>query len=205
MKKTLLLITISLFSLTALGQTTISPLEKTLTDSLCSCLGKIDVDKITSKQEATNAFTDCFGKRTDLFMKLADEKHLDPTDKVAMRQLGIDLGKDLYYQNCSTFVRLSIKMVENEKGDSENAEAIAEGNFKRIDLKGFNYIILTDKNGLENSFLWLKQFPGSEKFMANTDKLIGKKLKVNYHEVEVYLPAAKGYFKVKEIYSIEIL
>lgn len=205
MKKTLLLLFSIAFSLSALGQTAVSPIEKALTDSLCDCIGKIDVDKITSKQEATNAFTACFGKRTDLFMKLADEKHLDPTDKVAMRDLGIEIGKNLFYQNCSAFLKLSVKMAENEKVSTEEVSKYLEGSFKRIDLKGFNYVVLNDDNGLEISFLWLKQFPGSEKFMADITIYKGKKLRIKYEEIEVYLPLAKGYYKVKEITGIDFL
>ena len=205
MKKTLLLLILTAFSFTVFGQTPISPLEKALTDSLCSCISKINLDKITNSQEAKNAFTDCFGKRTDLFMELASEKKLDPTDQVAMRQLGIDLAKDLFSQNCSAFTRLSVKMAETAKSSNEESEETLEGNFKRIDLKGFNYIVLSGKNGSEISFLWLTQFPGSEKFMANTTIFVGKKLKVNYREMEVYIPLAKGYYKVKVIYSVDVL
>jgi hypothetical protein len=205
MKKLLLILLISTFFYGAEAQTTISPLEKLLTDSICNCLAKVDLSKINSKQDAITAFTDCFASRTDLLMKLADEKHIDPTDNAAMRKIGIDIGKDLLSENCVAFTKISVKMVQEEKDNKESNEGVIEGNFKRIDLKGFNYIVLSDKNNSETSFIWLQQFPGSENFMGNAAKYVGKKLRIKYQEMEVYLPQAKGYYKVKEITGIDFL
>ena len=36
-------------------------------------------------------------------------------------------------------------------------------------------------------------------------KYVGKKLKVSWQETEVYIPAAKGYFKIKEITEVQVL
>ena len=41
--------------------------------------------------------------------------------------------------------------------------------------------------------------------MDQPAKYVGKKLKVSWQETEVYIPAAKGYFKIKEITTIELL
>jgi len=207
MKKSLLLLLLTVFFFNARAQTTpgISPLEKTITDSICNCLVKVDIDKITSKQQAVDAFTNCFAKRTDLLMKLADERHVDPTDNVAMSQIGNGIGKDLLNENCVAFTKLSTKMAQQDAPQKENNEETMEGHFKRIELKGFNYIVISGKNNSETSFIWLQQFPGSENFMNGTAKFIGKKLKITYQEIEVYLPAAKGYYKIKEITAIDFL
>lgn len=95
-------------------------------------------------------------------------------------------------------------MVQGENGDDDGEESSTTGTFKRIELKGFNYIIITDNKGSERSFLWLKRVPGSEKFMWGSVKFTGKKFKIKGQEIEVYLPAAKGYYKVKEIIGIEV-
>ena len=91
-------------------------------------------------------------------------------------------------------------MVQSEKNNQGTGSTT--GTFKRIDNKGFNYIVITE-NGNEKSFLWLTQFAGSEKFMDNTTSLTGKNLNVSWKEIEVYLPQAKGYYKVKEITGID--
>jgi hypothetical protein len=205
MKKTLLILINICCYYNAKAQATISPLEKALTDSICNCLVKVDIDKITNKQEATAAFTDCFARRTDLLMKLADEKHIEAGDNVGMRGLGLGIAKDLLNQNCVAFTRISVKMVQGESEQKDLTENFMTGTFKRIDLKGFNYIVLENNSGGETSFLWLEQFSGSEKFMNGPASLIGKKLKIKYNEREVYLPVAKGYYKVKEILAVDFL
>jgi hypothetical protein len=96
-------------------------------------------------------------------------------------------------------------MVIKGDADDEDNEGNTNGKLKRIDVKGFNYIVITDGNNSEKSFLWLKQFPGSEKFMNGLTGLIDKYVKISWQELEVYLPDAKGYYKVKEITGIEVL
>jgi hypothetical protein len=65
--------------------------------------------------------------------------------------------------------------------------------------------VLKDSKGIERSFIWLRQFPGSEKFTGITAKYVGKSMKITSQEMEVYLPAAKGYYKVKEIIAVDVL
>ena len=109
-------------------------------------------------------------------------------------------------QNCTAFLSLSVAMAKKNGNDQSMLETHSTtGSFKRIDIKGFNYFVINDENHSEKSFLWLRQFPGSESFMGGTIKFAGKKLKINWQEIEVYLPQAKGYYKVKEITGIEVL
>jgi hypothetical protein len=76
---------------------------------------------------------------------------------------------------------------------------------KRIDTKDFNYFVLTDNNNQEKSFIWLRQFPGSENFTASAAKFTNKKLKISWQEIEVYIPSAKNYYKIKEVTGVEVL
>lgn len=200
MKNLLLSLVSLLFTNGLLAQTTTISAQKKLTDVICSCLGETDLDKITSKQAAIDVFTNCFTKRTDLLMQVATERHIEITDDAAMEKIGTDIGKDLLAQNCAAFLKVSVKMVQSEKNNQGTGSTT--GTFKRIDNKGFNYIVITE-NGNEKSFLWLTQFAGSEKFMDNTTSLTGKNLNVSWKEIEVYLPQAKGYYKVKEITEID--
>lgn len=205
MKKTLFLFALIItFYQKTNAQTKISANEQKLTDTICNCLTKVDLSKIASRKDAIAVFTDCFTKRTDLLMQLANEKHIDPTDRVAMKQIGIDLGKDLFSQNCVAFTNISVKMAQKESEQADENHEVGEGEFKRIDVRGFNYIVLSDSTSREKSFIWLRQFPGSEKFMNGGAAYIGKKVKIKYQELEVYLPQARGYYKVKEIVSLNV-
>lgn len=198
-----LLMLIALSSVTALAQTNTSKLEKSLTDSLCNCVSKLDAAKITTKEQAVAAYTQCVGKHVDLLQALAEEKGVTMDDTKAMEAIGVDLAKNLMKQNCEVFTKLAMTMANDEP--PAMAAQSTTGKFKRIDVKGFNYLVLTDKAGSEKSFLWLHEFPGSDKFMGPTTRLAGKSFKITWQEIEVYLPAAKGYYKVKEITAVEAL
>ncbi len=204
MKPLFLILICTCFVRLSVAQSALGPAEKKITDSLCDCISKVDISKINTSKEAYAVFTDCFSKQTSLLTAVAEEKSVSLTDDEAMNKIGIEIGKNLFKQNCGAALKLGVKMAQKDN-DQESSENNTEGVFKRIESKGFNYIILSGKNNNETSFIWLRQFPGSENFMADTVKYVGKKIRIKYHELEVFLPAAKGYYKVKEITAIEIL
>lgn len=205
MKKTLLLITcLFAFSVFVNAQTKPGPAEQKLIDALCEDLGKIDMSAIHNKQEATEAFMSSFASQSGLLMEVAQEHGVEVTDQPAMHKLGLGIGLNLMQQKCAPFIKLATLMAQNQVSEAESDQVIG-GTFKRIDNKGFNYLVIADKKGSEVSFLWLRQFSGSEKFMNKTALLAGKKLVVTWQEIEVYLPLAKGYYKVKEITGVQFL
>lgn len=205
MKKNLLLFTIIFMIMCRVvhaQMATPGPVEQRMTDSLCKSLARLDISKITTKEEAVKAYTECVMAHADLLPDLAAERKVDMTDQNAMRTVGIDLAKNLVKQKCDYFLKLAVKMNSKEV---EEVDRSITGTFKRIDVKGFNYVVITETGKSERSFLWLRQFPNSERFISGTAGLIGKKLKITWQELEVYLPQAKGYYKVKEILNIDIL
>jgi hypothetical protein len=205
MKKISLILLLCASFFNSRAQTQIGPVEQKFTDALCGSLNQLDMSKINSSKEADQAFMQCFMAHSDMFSALADEKKVSMEDQQAMHDLGVGIGKNLLNEKCDGFLKLAVKMAD-KSSDNENAESsTTEGAFKRVDNKGFNYIVITDDTGNEKSFLWLRQFPGSENFMNGTGKYIGKKLKISWLEMEVYLPAANGYYNVKEITGIGVL
>ncbi len=187
-----------------LAQRVAGPAEKKLTDSICDCMTKVDFTKVTTKQQATAVFSDCFAQHPALLVDVATERHTTMADDEGMNKIGNDIGESLMKQNCAAAMKLGLLMADDKK-NSDEATSETNGTFNRIDLKGFNYIVVTDNANSEKSFLWLREFPGSDKFMNGPVQLKGKKLKVTWREMEVYLPAAKGYYKVKEITAVDFL
>lgn len=183
------------------AQKVIGPKQQKMLDSLCNCLTNLNYAKITNSQEANKAFMDCFTNHADQLMEVAEEEGVEITDNEASNAIGEMIGKNLLSQKCGAFMKLAVLMAND---DNETQQQKTTGTFKRIDNKGFNYVVITDK-GSEKSFIWLEQFADSEKFMNAKSLPIGKKLTITWQEIEVYLPAAKGYYKVKEIKGIEIL
>ena len=180
------------------------PVEKQITDSICACMSRLDISKITTKQEAETAFGNCFAKQSSLLIPLAAEKKVEITDQPAMREIGIQIGKNLLNQNCEAFLKLSMVMVKDQGSDAVGLNSgTTEGVLKRIETKDFNYFVITGPDNKERKFLWLHQFPDSEKF-ANPASYIGKKISIQWQELEAYIPAAKGYFQLKEVTSISL-
>lgn len=199
----LLLLIITAFALTASAQTTPpSETQRTLTDSICNSVARLDMSKINTKQQAVQEYTGCIGQHLQLLQKLAEEKGYDMNNIEQMKTLGIEIAQNLMKQKCESFIKLSA-LLADKVAKNEISGGITTGIFKRFDVKGFNYIVLNE-NGSEKSFIWYKQFPGSEYLMKPVSALAGKKLTVKWIDVEVYLPAAKGYYKVKEITGITI-
>lgn len=207
MKKLLLLIILPLlFTQQSFAQTehVQGPMECKMTDSLCISVGKLDISKIKTQEEAVAAYTQCVGDHLDLLGDFAAERNVDMTDKVAMKKIGVDLAFNLYKMKCENFIKLSTLMAMKTVNNDEHQGDVTIGVFKRMENKGFNYVVITDAKGNEKSFLWLRQFQGSENFMNGIAKYVGKKLSIGWRELEVYLPQAKGYYKVKEIVSLDI-
>jgi len=204
--KNLLLSSILFFALFALRAQEAGPAQKKLTDSICKCLSALDMSKIKTSDEAQNAFVECFSKNLSFVVEVAEERNVEMSNTAAMKKIGNEVGKDLINQNCEGFIKVSALMTKDKINSNLNDQAAIQstsGILKRIETRDFHYIIIQDKNNNEKSFIWLRQFPDSENFIAATSKMIGKSLVVRWSEIEVYLPKAKGYYKVKEIVAID--
>ncbi|MBS1526553.1 MAG: hypothetical protein JST19_12935 [Bacteroidetes bacterium] len=194
-------------NLFAQSQRVLGPVEKKIVDTLCNGINRIDLSKINTQEEAVAAYTQVVTDHADMLSDLAAERHVDMADMDAMKRVGMDLALDLFKVKCEKFTELSKKMAmqvaQKEIAGEANGDAMI-GTFKRIDKKGFNYIVVADAHNNEKPFLWLRQFPGSESFMNGAAQLVGKKISISWKEIEVYLPDAKGYYPVKEITGITI-
>ena len=179
---------------------------KKVADTVCACLNKIDMSAITTKDQATAAFMTCFVSNAAGVIALALERKVDFSDQAATQALGMEVGKELLSQGCASFVQLSMKMVDVQApgGASLGGSGATAGRLVRVDNREFRHLVVTDASNREHTFLWFRYFKGSEKFIDIPDAYIGKPLKIQWQETEVFLPNAKGYFKVKEITGIEV-
>jgi hypothetical protein len=175
-------------------------------NTVCACLSKIDMSAITTKDQATAAFMTCFVSNAAGVIDLARERKLDFSDQAAMKALGLEVGKELLVQGCTSFVQLSVKMAgaQTPNGVNVGNSEVTAGRLVRVDNREFRYLVVADAANRENTFIWLRYFKGSEKFIEIPDAYIGKPLKIQWQETEVFLPSAKGYFKLKEITGIEV-
>jgi hypothetical protein len=205
MKKILLLLILAVAGASNSFSQTQSALKE-IAGSVCDCLNNKDLNAIKTDQEAKSIFVNCFIGNTALIMKLADDSGIDITDGKAGERVGVDIAKEMLRQNCSAFMKLSLKMADNtgEKGEEKSATGITNGKLKRVENKEFLYFVMKDETNREQSFIWLHYFQGSEKFIKDQASFIGKKMKIQWQEIEVFMPSAKGYFKIKEIAGIDV-
>lgn len=173
-------------------------------DTICKCMSKT---KITDSSETgiTLVFRDCLVSAglSDL-MKLADERGIDFSNEKDAERLGMEIGKELMKQNCQPFIKLSMATAQKKFNKDETSDVQkTEGILVRVDNKEFRYLVMKDKNGREQSYIWLDYFEGSDELVGDKAKnYIGKKLSISWKEKEVYLPSAGNYFKIKQIVGI---
>jgi hypothetical protein len=137
---------------------------------------------------------------------VAKKRGVDITDQAALQKIGEELALEMVKQNCNAFIQMSMKISKGEETMGEVTEVFSTtGTLSAIETKDFSKLILTDANGKKSTFYWMHHFKNSEKFIGQPTKFIGKKMKVSWQETEVYIPAAKGYFKIKEIKGIDLL
>jgi hypothetical protein len=138
-------------------------------------------------------------------VQIAEERGLDVTNQSAMRDLGVEIGKELLRQKCSSYIEFA-KISAKEKNDGDDAvkESVTTGKLLKVDKKDFVYITLKDASNREHDFIWLEYFDGSENFFGEKiNSMIGKEISISWIEKEVYLPKANNYFKIKEISKIK--
>ena len=206
MKKFLVIILFASLSISVRSQT--DSTMQIFVDSVCKCLSKVDMNTVKNKSDAQVALSGCIlNDNMNLLIKVAEKRGISVTDQAAMEKIGQELAIEMMKQNCSSFVQMSLKISQGGEavGDEVSELSSTSGILSSVETKEFCKFNLTDAKGKKTSFYWIHHFKNSEKFTDQPSKYIGKKIKVFWQETEVYVPAAKGYYKIKEIKEIQVL
>jgi hypothetical protein len=96
------------------GKDSLSATEKALIDTICNCMTKRDLSKITSMAQIQPEVTPCFmaPQSMTLIMQYAIENNIDLSDEKAGRLMGEFVGKKLFAY-CPSLLQLAIKISEN--------------------------------------------------------------------------------------------
>lgn len=188
-----------------------------IADKTCTC--------ITDKEDLNASNMEAFQNEMGMCMLTAimemdpttlDKLNIDMGDQTAMYDFGEKVG-GLMALNCPVFMNKIMEMMteddsellemikENEGDGSTKDFGTVEGKFVKISGDKFATVIIKDDNGKQQELIWLKYFENSELLIESPQKMKGKRLKIDYTEYESYLPAAKGYYKIKEIKKLEIV
>ncbi|MCP3930993.1 MAG: hypothetical protein GY705_18065 [Bacteroidetes bacterium] len=175
-------------------------------DTACECIEKnLGEDSKKNDEKIQQCIQEAFMTH---YAEISKDFKMDPTDQKAMEEIGIKLGKILI-KRCEKFMDYSIQVAESQQEETITPTKTineTEGKLTRIDKKEFVHFILSESNGRELDFLWLRYFQDSEKYKGeNADKYIGKQMKIKWQELECYLPKAGNYYNVKEIIGIDVM
>lgn len=174
-------------------------------DIVCAELSKVDLNSKTSAEMMT-LFQNCLVKVfADNMADLEAEMGFDTMDGESGRKIGEEIGRKLLLR-CPQFIEISMKFAkEKNPPEAEVAASITLGTISKIISPDFTEVSIKDAAGRESTFYWLRYFKGSEQFETAPTNNIGKKVKVTWSEIECYLPKAHGYYKIKEIRSIDFV
>jgi len=204
MKKRFVTPFLLLIGLMANAQETKTTMQKAA-DDICGCLSKVKYDP-NKVQEYKDAAMNCFTTGAmEHIVQLADERGLDVSDQSAMRDLGVEIGKELLKQKCASYIEFAKISAKAQNVEEEGIkETVTSGKLLKVDKKDFVYLTLKDATNREHNFIWLEYFDGSENYFGEKlNSLIGKEIAISWIEKEVYLPKANNYFKIKEISKIK--
>ena len=170
------------------------------------------------KGEIAKAVCECMDKKKELNLKdrkavemglglcmleVIQEKKLDISisDSDAMEKFGQMVGIHMAGVCPNVFEAF----MDNTQSESKAADEIEiSGTVKSIDSKDMATISVRDDSGKEHKLLWLHYFTGSDDFVSDPKKMIGKKVSLSYKISDVYSPSRKAYVTVKELTRLTI-
>jgi hypothetical protein len=136
--------------------------------------------------------------------KDALEKELggDITDKAGMEKLGQAIGMRLFTE-CPAFLKIMGDMDPSALDKPTKIPvtigggASIKGTLLKVVPGELTHLLVKDSKGKTVKIWWMDYFDGSDDMADNPQKMINKKVTVDYTEKEVYNVALKQYIKIK--------
>jgi hypothetical protein len=199
MRKTLLLFLSSAFSAILFAQKT--ALDKAA-DSTCKCLTAVR-DKIKSSQAFDEKGQACILKSVAPF--LAD---ISKEENISLEELNKDVGEKLgnkigykLFATCPAFAELASQYIagENEEATSETTGIVTD-----VLISDQIYLNVKDKTGKIIKLAWIEYFPGSDDYKTAPASLKGKKVTLEWKQIELYNVKQKDFITTKEITRLSL-
>jgi hypothetical protein len=206
---------LSVLSISAVAQSTQTTAP--ILDKACRCLEKIEYETGTHDIQAENCL---LGTMTDHYDDLCRIYGFTPGDysEQTGEELGMRFGLELI-AHCPAFLTYSLKslelsvdsgmnwdgwddewLMEEDWGEWDYNDPIT-ATIQYVDRGGLFVLTGLDDTGLQQSFVVLGDFQGSEQLL-NTNP-VGKKFTFFYEEWEIYNPSTTIFEIRKVIYAIE--
>ncbi len=189
-------------AITGQAQNSRDSLMKLVTKDVCD---ELSAKNLTGKNmdevqmEMGLAFMPALMKHKD-----ALEKELggNVTDKSSMEKLGQEIGM-LLVTECPAFLKIMSGMDPGAMDKPTKVpvtiggSATIKGTLLKVLPGELTHLLVKDNKGKTVKIWWMDYFDGSDDMADNPQKMINKKVTVDYTEKEVYNVALKQYIKIK--------
>lgn len=189
-------------AITGQAQNSRDSLMKLVTKDVCD---ELSAKNLTGKNmdevqmEMGLAFMPALMKHKD-----ALEKELGGTvtDKSSMEKWGQEIGM-LLVTECPAFLKIMSSMDPGAMDKPTKVpvtiggSATIKGTLLKVVPGELTHLLVKDSKGKTVKIWWMDYFDGSDDMADNPQKMINKKITVDYTEKEVYNVALKQYIKIK--------
>lgn len=183
-------------------------------NAACDCINNSELDQTMTQQDAELFLGQCMGPSIMANVEaLMKEMKLEEFNQESGYQIGIEVGKKLAAV-CPKFIELSLIMARNgkeslapEELEEENIQeedtelGTASGRFVREEGGAKRYIVV-NVNGVEEKFLWLYWFDGSDDLLADPSFYLNREVYVEYMSFEIFDGISGSYVPVKVLVSL---
>lgn len=207
---------VGLFATTHLIAQTDSTQMQKAAAAVCKCMSRNDVTASKDIDEIEVKFTQCMfdsagGMLTEIMTKAMES---GANIESLAETFGKELGMEMVKQNCSTFLKMSMKM---SGGSEKTGEKVAEKNTKNqvlTELYGtvvsvvegeFLSLTLETENGRKQTLYYFEYVPKSDDWLKDLKLLTGKKVSIKYKEAELYRPKLKTFIPIKQIVELNLM
>ncbi|MES2776170.1 MAG: hypothetical protein V4722_18475 [Bacteroidota bacterium] len=209
MKKIILPFALVLTGYQALHSQATPALDK-VSKATCDCMTK-QKDKIKTQADAERIISVCMMQTAgDNLTALQKELKIKTMDMAGGKKLGQAVGIKLA-SDCPVFME---KMMQIQGGgvetptDNSKLTATEKSNFMgeivQVETDGYLYVHIKNEAGRITKFLWLEYFKGSDPYKANPQLLVGKKVEIQWQQIEIYNAKLNDYVDAKEIRELTL-
>lgn len=174
----------------------------------CTCFKDLKKSKLNEnekKEKGMECLQTVMLKNIDALAKESGYKMSELNEETG-RAIGEKFGRNLVTK-CPESVEFFMVAGKEAMAEGKVPEMAAylstgttDGTFVRLETSGDSpKLIVKTSDGSEESFLWIRQFNGSDNLEKQYKTLANKKVSVKWGEFSKYVFSMKGYAKVKEI------
>lgn len=179
-----------------------------ITAKMCDDIKKVDIDKASPDSLSMMFEKMMMDACTPFLGELMQYYDLaGPGSTEAGTKLGEEVAKKLF-ANCPKAMSYAMKMAEAKDDpppvDLESSKSNFKGKLSKVVKGDFYKFICTDEKGLQETFYWFQNC-GAEKLLPDPSKYIGKTLKINFVEVNYFIPSENNYKKIKMMAMLEVI